>query len=710
MHQKVCPRDCSVLIVDANFFCSARNADGTFQLRPSKLRESSSIHSDSRHLCDVDFIQELLNTYDQVAVLSGSSALQWALSQAGNSKRSTMILIDLDDAEGTSSTPPREARQDSMTNTEQNGIHMPNYAKSFTTPPLSSFRFSTAAATATPPQSPKGAAQDGPYGIELLKAFDFYIRSGILPNVYLVAMSRSKEPEFMSSIISSGASSYLVKPVSIQTMHGLWLNVNTARSRRHALQQKGPHTSGLPPTSEKRNPQFETEFLSQFLPSMLSVEQSQNDELEPISEEEEANLRKALMEWAFNPYNFTHTQLLHIAIIMINESISLVGLSIPYEVVKSFVLTLSTTYYDNKYHNFHHAIDVTQCTYYTLHSLGLFNPRRRSSMPAHEQRRFNIQKILKPIDVLALIIASLSHDAGHPGLNNIFMVKAQTQLAELYNDQSVLENFHASCFSMLMQRFISQLKGRFPDFKHEQIRKIATHSILATDMARHYEFIEKCKAQYKRFQSPSNFPLTPQQEEVERLQICATVLKCADISNIVRTFSVSQSWTVRLEGELNGQADLERVMGLKPSIKIDTTKTASNQVMFYTKFGLPLFSAVSMLLPELSFMEKQLRSNILSWKDIDRQSIDVHKLQQDRVKIPTPLANNFLSVKNKDGCDEGELALKYRKSADTLGRCVSMTHIVSHDKHTKSDFDPANVMSDEDFLRRRESISSNVYE
>ncbi|KAJ1675447.1 hypothetical protein EV182_001246 [Spiromyces aspiralis] len=467
----------------------------------------------------------------------------------------------------------------------------------------------------------------------------------MLPNVMPVVMSRSRDPDFMRSAISTGAYSYLIKPVSLQAMHGLWLAVESVSMSLHSHNHhhhhhhsccrfSPPHTfpaflyppTCFPtrktlPTANPRCMLFEHDFLSRFVPSMLSFDEHKVSSLEPLSADELGELRQALLQWSFNPYRFTESQLIHCAIIMLEEAVALAGLPVRASLIQSLILSLHAAYYDNAYHNFYHAIDVTQCTYYLLQTLGIFNPRRRSSITAHhEQRRFAAQRILKPIDVLALIVASLTHDAGHPGLNNVFMVKAKTQLATLYNDQSVLENFHAACFSMLMQRFSSQFREDRPDFDYDQVRKIAVQSILATDMARHFEFIEKCRAQHKRLQSGKCFPLTPQQEEMERLQVCTTIIKCADISNIVRSFHIAQSWTRRLEEELSKQAELECCLGMTPSMRVDGSKTASTQVVFYTKFGMPLFSAISTLLPELDFMEKQLRSNIAAWRAIDRQT------------------------------------------------------------------------------------------
>lgn len=46
-------------------------------------------------------------------------------------------------------------------------------------------------------------------------------------------------------------------------------------------------------------------------------------------------------------------------------------------------------------------------------------------------------------DEVVICIAALGHDVGHPGLNNAFLVSTNQSLALVYNDNAVLENFHA---------------------------------------------------------------------------------------------------------------------------------------------------------------------------------------------------------------------------------------------------------------------------
>ncbi|KAJ1816399.1 3',5'-cyclic-nucleotide phosphodiesterase, partial [Coemansia sp. RSA 2598] len=495
----------------------------------------------------------------------------------------------------------------------------------------------------------------------------------------------------MRQAASLGAMNYLIKPISAETVHSLWLNVfscrthpNTAAgccckgsqamaSERAGGEHESTDSSTLTPkqtifqrrirtdtvngayTADTRNTSFEEDFIRQFVPAISSTLPSKagacgsadpgNDSCagaaNAMSSDDEEDLdqgfitsaraeylRSRLMEWSFCPYEFDRSELVDCAIVMIMDSAACVDLNLRACRVRKFVTILESAYYDNPYHNFNHAIDVTQCTFYILHTLGMFNKTepRRSSLRSPTETSFPVRSILRPTDVIALIVASMCHDLGHPGLNNAFMVRARTQLAEIYNDQSVLENFHAACFSMIMSYFFNEFvapNGRGTmggshgpaqsTFDYEEFRRIAVHAILATDMARHFEFIGKCKAQYERFMSGSNLPLTGQQHEAERAQLAASILKCADISNITRPFNVSQRWTRRLNREVTLQGNIEESLGMQRSIVVDQANVPASQIAFYETCGRPLFNALVDLVPELHFMPEQLENNIRNW-------------------------------------------------------------------------------------------------
>merc|ERR1740117_1724571 len=88
--------------------------------------------------------------------------------------------------------------------------------------------------------------------------------------------------------------------------------------------------------------------------------------------------------------------------------------------LNTWVQAIGKQYNDVPYHNWKHAFDVFQLSFLALTDGG---------MSAY----FNSQ------DCCAIMLAAISHDVGHPGTNNAFQTKAQTNLSITYNDKSPLE-------------------------------------------------------------------------------------------------------------------------------------------------------------------------------------------------------------------------------------------------------------------------------
>lgn len=90
-----------------------------------------------------------------------------------------------------------------------------------------------------------------------------------------------------------------------------------------------------------------------------------------------------------------------------------------------FIFDICNSYHsENPYHNFRHAVDVLQANYYFLCKIGAIQPMsgeiivQSSESPIDSQ----IRELLQPLDIFALLMASIGHDVGHPGVNNNFMV------------------------------------------------------------------------------------------------------------------------------------------------------------------------------------------------------------------------------------------------------------------------------------------------
>jgi hypothetical protein len=181
------------------------------------------------------------------------------------------------------------------------------------------------------------------------------------------------------------------------------------------------------------------------------------------------------------------------------------------------------------YHNFKHAIDVLQSTFYFLLQIGTLPSYPSDSPPTESQaERSPIAKLFKPFDALTLLISAIGHDVGHPGVNNMFLVRLNAPLAQLYNDTSVLEAFHCAAFSQILRRF-------WPVAFHDKaLRKLMINNILATDMGVHFKYMSDCgNLQEKLHENNGTDGWSPQVLDTYKTLTCGLIIKCADISNVV---------------------------------------------------------------------------------------------------------------------------------------------------------------------------------
>jgi 3',5'-cyclic-nucleotide phosphodiesterase len=189
------------------------------------------------------------------------------------------------------------------------------------------------------------------------------------------------------------------------------------------------------------------------------------------------------------------------------------------------------------YHNFRHAVDVLQSLFYFIVQIGTIPPYPKDSAPPpFSNDKSPIAKLLQPFDALTLLISAIGHDVGHPGVNNMFLVKLNAPLAQLYNDQSVLEAFHCAAYSQILRR-------HWPSaFDDKDLRKLMISSILATDMGVHPKYMKQLgHLQEKIHESKTTDGWSPKDLEEYRVLLCGLLIKCADISNVVGLSPLSLS-------------------------------------------------------------------------------------------------------------------------------------------------------------------------
>jgi hypothetical protein len=187
------------------------------------------------------------------------------------------------------------------------------------------------------------------------------------------------------------------------------------------------------------------------------------------------------------------------------------------------MLTVRSCYQPtNHYHNFRHAIDVLQATFQVLVQSNILPPLNSTPRSVKIEHPLLPEDYISPIEILALCIAAVGHDAAHPGVTNAFLAASGSSLATIFNDRSVLENLHCLTISRIIEErwpaLFEDVDGRF--------RKLLIEMILSTDMALHFDFMARFEALRGAINGQ---PI----DEKQRRLVCCCLMKSADISNLV---------------------------------------------------------------------------------------------------------------------------------------------------------------------------------
>merc|ERR1711991_1270301 len=92
------------------------------------------------------------------------------------------------------------------------------------------------------------------------------------------------------------------------------------------------------------------------------------------------------------------------------------------------------------------------------------------------------------------MVASVAHDVGHLGVNNVYLVKAKHPLAITYNDTSPLENMHGADLYRIALGGSGNIFAGMTESQYRESRKMVLPCILGTDMTAHFTQIKEVQA------------------------------------------------------------------------------------------------------------------------------------------------------------------------------------------------------------------------
>ena len=270
--------------------------------------------------------------------------------------------------------------------------------------------------------------------------------------------------------------------------------------------------------------------------------------------------------------------------------------------LESFLKAVSDNYkITTLYHNSIHGADVTQTLLvFCLNS--------------------NLEEICETtvLDLLGMILSSIGHDLGHPGLNNGYHINASTELGLTYNDISCLENFHASFLFKIIRKEENNILEKFSKQNYKTIRKRMISQILATDMAFHGEICSKIKTKIKTRQSQERFIFLSGNDKTkfdEQQLLLNYLIHMADLGHNCKKFEISFSWVKLLCEEFWDQGDKEKEKGLAISFMCDRNNVdiPTSQIGFIKGFIIPSFDSLVEMFPKLQFTTENAENNVKHW-------------------------------------------------------------------------------------------------
>lgn len=184
------------------------------------------------------------------------------------------------------------------------------------------------------------------------------------------------------------------------------------------------------------------------------------------------------------------------------------------------------------------------------------------------------------MEIAGLIIGGAIHDVDHPGVNNSFLLQAHHPLAILYNDTSILESHHAAFgFEIARDHAGCNIFEGLENSEFIAIRKLIIQYVLATDLAQHFQILNKFKAKI----SQGNLKL---EEATDRAMVLEMAIKCSDLSNPTRPLDQSVKWSYKVMEEFFNQGEREKLLGIPVSQFMDKSTTNIPKWYIYLDFQL----------------------------------------------------------------------------------------------------------------------------
>ncbi|XP_078258532.1 cGMP-specific 3',5'-cyclic phosphodiesterase isoform X4 [Rhinoraja longicauda] len=306
-----------------------------------------------------------------------------------------------------------------------------------------------------------------------------------------------------------------------------------------------------------------------------------------------------LLDFSFSDFELSEVETTLAAIRMFTDLNFLQNFQMKYEVLCRWILSVKKNYRRHiAYHNWRHAFNTAQCMFALLKS-------------------GRIQNKLTDLEILALLIATLSHDLDHRGVNNAFIKRSEHPLAQLYC-HSMMEHHHFDQCVMILNTPGNQILSGLSLDEYKTTLKMVEQAILATDLAvymkRREDFFDLVKTKQFDWEDKSHKEL-----------LMAMLMTACDVSAITKPWPVQQKTAELVATEFFQQGDKEREeLNIEPIDLMNREKRdqiPSMQVGFIDAICIQLYEALATISEACVPLLEGCRNNRKNWEMLAAQNL-----------------------------------------------------------------------------------------
>ena len=236
------------------------------------------------------------------------------------------------------------------------------------------------------------------------------------------------------------------------------------------------------------------------------------------------------------------------------------------EEIRDYIKTIASMYNDNAFHCFEHASHVANSVNKLLARIVTHEDDEDSS--SHDPT-YGITS--DPLTRFACVFSSLIHDVDHPGVPNPQLIKEKPDLAKLYHQKSVAEQYSIDLsWSLLMEAKYTNFRAALLKNEDElkRFRELVVNSVLATDIM-DKELKQLRNGRWDKAFNLDGDEMKQSTDDVVNRKATIVIehlIQASDVSHTMQHWDVYRTWNQRFFREcyqayLDGRADSDPSVG-----------------------------------------------------------------------------------------------------------------------------------------------------